>query len=186
MYLGLMKLRFPLPYFHSGLGMTSWSLETSPTPVTVHRQPAKSPSWASESFASSLMFPLTTKFSWSQHKEKNRCGSLTNDQATPQGFPFVSKSWSRRIIGFQWAVNPHLSRLQLGLTGRPSRLLRESHVGPPVWLQWEIFLYDPAYKKVALLVPQTASVPRVPARTLTKVSSCRTILTAWDGKVLWP
>src|SRR5438094_4427672 len=65
MYLGLMKLRFPLPYFHSGLGMTSWSLETSPTPVTVHRQPANSPSWALESFASSLMFRLTTKFSWS-------------------------------------------------------------------------------------------------------------------------
>src|SRR5436853_48177 len=36
-----------------------------------------------------------------------------------------------RIIAFQWAVNPHLSRLQLGLTGRPSRLLRESQVGPP-------------------------------------------------------
>src|SRR5437660_1089378 len=36
----------------------------APTPVTVHRQPAKSPSWALESFASSLMFPLTTKFSW--------------------------------------------------------------------------------------------------------------------------
>src|SRR5439155_11099115 len=33
---------------------------------------------------------------------------------------------ARRIIGFQWAVNPHLSRLQLGLTGAPSRLLRES------------------------------------------------------------
>src|SRR5438132_1969371 len=60
-----MKLRFPLLYFHSGLGMTSWSLETSLAPVTVHRQPAKSPSWALESFASSLMFPLTTKFSWS-------------------------------------------------------------------------------------------------------------------------
>src|SRR5438094_5554414 len=65
MYLGLMKLRFPLLYFHSGLGMTSWSLETLPTAVTVHRQPAKSPSWALESFASSLIFPLTTKFSWS-------------------------------------------------------------------------------------------------------------------------
>src|SRR5437764_12111823 len=60
-----MKLRFPLLYFHSGLGMTSWSLETSPTAVTVHRQPAKSPSWALESFASSLIFPLTTTFSWS-------------------------------------------------------------------------------------------------------------------------
>src|SRR5437762_9940855 len=55
MYLGLMKLRFPLLYFHSGLGMTSWSLETSPTAVTVHRQPAKIPSWALESFASSLL-----------------------------------------------------------------------------------------------------------------------------------
>src|SRR5439155_26929252 len=50
-----MKLRFPLLYFHSGLGMTSWSLETSPTAVTVHRQSAKSARWALESFASSLL-----------------------------------------------------------------------------------------------------------------------------------
>jgi len=53
-----MKLRFPLLYFHFGLGMTSWSLETSLKPVTVHRQQAKSTHWALESFSMSLCLLL--------------------------------------------------------------------------------------------------------------------------------
>src|SRR5207249_9688516 len=94
---------------------------------------------------------------------------------------FVENEGTERdSLRYIWQIKSFCSQSYCGNNAGPiSRVRRQQPVKDNAYV-----FHVPTTKESAVL-PE-ASTQNLAIRNFTKVSSCRRILAAWDGKVLWP